>query len=190
MQRRYVRLFDAIKTKLLVTIDFYKCDYEAAQHNGFKTVFPESELTGCYFHFNKAVWKKGKELNVTATREGQVVRLTANLPLLPTINISDAWINILQSVTDTDEMKKFHTYVNKQWMSLMAMISCANEVHRTTNSLEAWHRRLKSRISPKPSFIFLLEKVMQESRIQDIQLTKNIFNFYNKKRADQSFNAK
>jgi hypothetical protein len=186
----YIRLFDAIKTKLSVQIDLYKCDYEVAQYNAFQIVYPEAQLTGCYFHFNKSVWKKGNDLNLTTTREGSyAVRLTANLPLLPTKHISEAWIEILQITPDTQEMQNFHTYVNKQWLSL-PMISCANEKHRTTNSVEAWHRRLNSRVSAKPTFISFLETLRKEARLQDMRLTKNIFNVNNRKRVDKIFNAK
>lgn len=188
-KRTYIRLFEALKRELSLDIDFFKCDYEVGQYKAFRMVFPQAKLTGCYFHFNKNVWDKGEEMNLTSTKEGRhAVRLTANLPLIPTACIADAWINIIQITPDTDEMRDFHWYVNKQWLSL-PMISCAKERHRTTNSVEAWHRRLNSRVARKPTFVYFLQKIREESKIQDIKLCKNIFNVNNRKKVDIKFDT-
>ncbi|XP_061713897.1 uncharacterized protein LOC133522565 [Cydia pomonella] len=123
-KRTYIRLFEALKRirtlkrELSLDIDFFKCDYEVGQYKAFRMVFPQAKLTGCYFHFNKNVWDKGEEMNLTSTKEGRhAVRLTANLPLIPTACIADAWINIIQITPDTDEMRDFH---------------CAASFHATT----------------------------------------------------------
>ncbi|XP_061723753.1 uncharacterized protein LOC133529973 [Cydia pomonella] len=187
-KKTYERLFHILKYELCIDIMYYKSDYEMAQYTTFKAVYPDTELTGCFFHFSKAIWKKAEKINFTSTAEQrQAVRLTANLPLLPTPYLGDAWVTILQAFTDSIVMRKFHKYVHTQWVNL-PMISCAEEMHRTTNSTEAWHRRLKNRVPPKPTFIRFLEKIKLESKVQDIQITNNFLNANNRKKKDIAFN--
>ncbi|KAH9632905.1 hypothetical protein HF086_002727 [Spodoptera exigua] len=46
-----------------------KTDYERAAMKAIVDVFPCVELKGCYFHFNKAIWAKGRELSLTNTKD-------------------------------------------------------------------------------------------------------------------------
>ena len=39
------------------------CDFEDALRNAIKNVFPTASLSGCYFHFTKALWKKISKLD-------------------------------------------------------------------------------------------------------------------------------
>lgn len=43
----------------------FKSDFEKAAMNAISTVFRNIVIKGCYFHFSQAVWKKGKQLNLT-----------------------------------------------------------------------------------------------------------------------------
>ncbi|CAH0760653.1 unnamed protein product, partial [Diatraea saccharalis] len=51
-QETYTRLYNILKQKLGIIIKTFKCDYEMAQINAVKSVFPEAEITGCYRHYN------------------------------------------------------------------------------------------------------------------------------------------
>ena len=52
--------------------------------NAVKNVFFAADVSGCYFHFQKAVKKKAKELKLYETRAGRkFTRMVAHLPLLP-----------------------------------------------------------------------------------------------------------
>jgi hypothetical protein len=83
----YRRLFSLVREVLNIDICKFKCDYEKALINAFKTVFPRAVVTGCYYHYNHAIWKRGRELEV----KDEIVRHTANLPLLPIKHIDAGW---------------------------------------------------------------------------------------------------
>ena len=40
------------------------CDYEQALHAAIETELPTSQISGCYFHFNQALWRKIQELRL------------------------------------------------------------------------------------------------------------------------------
>lgn len=63
-------------------------DYERAPRNAFMTIFPHIVVSGCLFHYSKAIWTKVKKLqpNSTYARNSNLnkwIRSIMSLPLLP-----------------------------------------------------------------------------------------------------------
>lgn len=83
----------------------FKFDYENAAMNAIANVFPSIIVKGCYYHFNKVIFKKGKSLNMTTRtsqdlKEVRMVQLSAVLPLLPENEIMNGWIYIIARYGD------------------------------------------------------------------------------------------
>ena len=64
----YCDIFLYIKNlleKYSIKIDFSKInimmDFEKASLKAIKTIFPDANLRGCYFHFIKALWNKARK---------------------------------------------------------------------------------------------------------------------------------
>lgn len=107
-QRTYEALFKLVRDVLGINIRLYKCDYELGQINAFKTVFGQSTVTGCYYHFNKTIWKNAEDCGMTTTSEKKnIVRMTANLPLLSASLICNGWQAIVINGPACDEFEKF-----------------------------------------------------------------------------------
>ncbi|KAI5641750.1 MULE transposase domain-containing protein [Phthorimaea operculella] len=136
----YIRVFQLIKNHFHIEFTKFKTDYEVAQIQALKFVFPGIVITGCYYHFSRAIWKNAEKLDILNTTEGRkITNLCANLPLVPKNYIPEVWQNIKQLQPDqrSEAMIKFEKYIEKQWMGkLHEIISCASETHRTNNSLE------------------------------------------------------
>lgn len=97
-QSTYIRLFEIIKS-YGIKLKKFKCDYEVAVMNAVKAVYPQCVVSGSYFHYQKAVWEKAKDLNVTTTsEERQIVRMANLLPLLPAANIPEGRQIILSKI--------------------------------------------------------------------------------------------
>lgn len=185
-QETYTRLYNILKEKLGVIIKHFKSDYEIAQTNAVKSVFPQAKITGCYRHYNAAVWKKTEKKGILRTRNGRnVARITAVLALLPAEQIPAAWGYVLSIAPDSDEINKYRRYYESQWYPKMppSMLSCAHQRHRTTNALEAWHRRINAgRIPKRPNFYMFLHKLRRESKYWDRKVTDNLFTHTKKNR--------
>lgn len=180
-KKTYERLFNIIKRDINVEIHKFKCDYEVGLINAFKTIFPQSQVTGCHYHYSKAVWRKAKQLDLT--RSGtcvNIVRLCANLPLLPAEFMKQTWDVIKEEIVmSTKHAKKLQTFVvyfEKQWMSMcLETLSCANERHRTNNGLEGWNRRFNSRIKVTPTLTYFIHALRQEAKWQNFKIRRILF---------------
>jgi hypothetical protein len=115
-----------------------KCDYEVALINAIKIAFPSTEITGCYYHLNKAVWRKASTLGLTANKECRnIVRVCSNLPLLPSPYIMECGTSIVEKATKSEDMEAFLNYFRRQWLSQSDIINCpSNYNFRTNNALE------------------------------------------------------
>lgn len=185
----YTRLFTFLRDQMHIQISKYKSDFETAQINACKLIYPDCDISGCYFHYNRAVWKKARDQSVNATTEGRkVVQMCANLPLLPVTKIDEAWQSIKEIAPETNVMTKFICYMEKQWIKMgPSMISTARDRHRTTNTVEGWHRRLNVRMPHKPTlmrFIYILRK---EAMYQTTRINNSLFSGAPRRRPDIFF---
>lgn len=170
-----------------------KCDYEIALINGIKEAFPNTQITGCYYHLNKAVWKKASTLGLPENRECRnIVRICSNLPLLPSPYITECWTSIVENATKSEEMVAFLNYFKRQWLqSLADIINCpSNYNFRTNNALEGWHRRLNTNIKSKPTLLLFLKALRKEALWQDRKYKNMLFEGSKRRKIDIMFNAK
>lgn len=160
----FIRFFNLFESKLGVKILLFKCDYEQAQLNAIQNVYPEAKTTGCFYHYNRAVWRKLKINKLNKTRsEINYGRLITLLTMLPPKYIQKTWKDILANVQMNTGMKKFITYFEKQWMAIsFHKISVYKDNHRTKKQVEGWHRRVRARIPQSPNFYLFLYKIKKE----------------------------
>jgi hypothetical protein len=187
-EETYYRLFSFLRQTLNMTIDKFKCDFETAVINACKAVFPDVQLTGCHFHFARAVNKKAKSLNMVTNEEREIVTLCANLPLLPAAEINNCWLDILDMAPNTHTMLIFKQYMERQWIRLGgSIISCAQDRHRTNNPVEGFHRRLNTRMPRNPTLMRFLYKLKSEAKWQDYRIKNSLFTVSSRKRREIYF---
>lgn len=176
----YVILFNLIKSVLPGwNPQKFKVDYERAVINAVTEIFPGIEVKGCFYHYNRAIWTKSRNLGIDRSQDKIIIRmvaLSAVLPLLPLEEIMNGWQYIIRNAKDDPETVKFIQYMERQWLREdFLKIWCAyGEQHRTTNSLEAWHFKLYRAVSKKsPNLMHILNILLEDSafytrRIRDV----------------------
>lgn len=83
-ENTYCRFFMLLRNTMGLIIEKFKFDYELAQLNACESIFPNCEIKGCFYHFNRAVWRKAKYLKIDTSMEGRkTVQMCAVIPLLP-----------------------------------------------------------------------------------------------------------
>lgn len=173
----YVILFSIIKSQLPNWNPIiFKVDYEKAAMRAIATVFPSIAVKGCYYHYNKAIFKKGRELHITNTQDPKkkrMVSLSAVLPLLPQEEIMNGWEYIISRYDDNDpQIQKFVNYMKKQWLHEdFLKVWCAfGETHRTTNFIEGWHHKLNKAVGKKnPNLMQLLLILKEDSQLYTVR---------------------
>lgn len=194
-QRTYVRFFELLTTRLNIHMKTFKCDFELAVINAVQQVYPEVQVKGCFFHYQKAITKKAEQLGVLDLKEcKKVIRLIRNLPLLPENHIKNCWLTILNNAPDFEQFRMFKNYFEKQWLSKIStvLLSCSDDKHRTTNLLEGWHRRVAVKIPKNPNFCQFLYNIRKESIRYDYKMKNNLFYsvLKNRRKSDIAFDRK
>lgn len=177
----YTKLFEILKQKLSMNVTYMKLDYELAAINAIRKCYPEAQVTGCLFHYKKAITKKSKSLSIGDSHEGRkIINLCMSLPLLPSKYITDGWIHILSKAKDIANFNKFQDYFEKQWLKIIRAecLSVANDLHRTTSVLESWHRRIKVRFGSKSNICKFTTLLKKEATHFDIKIRQSKYKIY------------
>ena len=178
----YEVLFHLLKAQVPDwTPETFKTDFEIAVMNAIVVVFPKVITKGCYFHYSQAVWKKGKELQLTKLKTTRrQVALSAVLPLLPQNEIFNGWWYVAAQSPDDENSKIFREYMLKQWLrdDFINVWCVFGQRHRTTNALEAWHSKLNKTIKKKqPNMIEILKALYTDAsyyKTRSVQIENNI----------------
>lgn len=123
-QKTYEKIFHLIQSQIAQiteddnskwTMSMVHCDFELAIINVIAKFFPNAEICGCYYHWCKNMWRKGKLLGHNNRKsERRIVSLAAALPLLPKTQILEG----LKYISDEAEvlnlqMPKFFKYLER-----------------------------------------------------------------------------
>ncbi|XP_060065972.1 uncharacterized protein LOC132546279 [Ylistrum balloti] len=183
-QTIYTRFFTLLKTAMAdlhlpMTPATVFVDFETAVHNAIRTVFPGTEIKGCFFHFTQCIWRKAQTTGLQLPYRDnddtrRLVRRAAVLPLVPRQKIEDVWFNALEDIEDADlpaDVTPFTDYVVDQWIDGDRTIwnHYETEGPSTTNHLEAWHGKLKRMVQHARSNIYAIIQIFK-----DIQTANDI----------------
>jgi hypothetical protein len=189
-KRMYILLFSLIKSRI-PTWEPHKLitDFELPAIDAFKTVFPEAENHGCYYHYTKSLWRKAKELGINKSYyTRKPVALCNALPLLPSNKIMEGWEYVKSEIQILDEIEfipeseklklnKFKLYMERFWLRDAEFIRlwCAfGERHRTTNFVEAWHSGLNKSFKKTVITLYKLLQILSNDAMYYTVYAKKI----------------
>ncbi|KOB66407.1 Uncharacterized protein OBRU01_13150, partial [Operophtera brumata] len=89
-----------------------------------------TEIKGCFYHFNRCLWRKAKEIPLKTSVERRHEAISAGLALIPPDQLNEGWKYILQWSPCTETIIKFNEYFKKQWLDnklLSNMWNCEGE---------------------------------------------------------------
>ncbi|KAE9526500.1 hypothetical protein AGLY_013148 [Aphis glycines] len=129
-------------------------DFEKAAHDGFLAVFPNSKIKCCKFHLGQSLFRKIQILGLrNEYMKNSEIRIWLKsffgLAFLPCTEVSDAFADLMSITPEDQTILKFSDYVLETYIyssifppKIWAEIP-DNEVIRTTNAAELYHRHLK-----------------------------------------------
>ncbi|KAH9644537.1 hypothetical protein HF086_002338 [Spodoptera exigua] len=144
----YELLFQIIKSQITewdpndITVDF-----EVPAILAIRSNFPGVKITGCYFHFNRSLWRKAKALGVCKTQLGKIhVKLCAALSHLPSELVNEGWLYVMEEAPNSNCVTQFNDYFVKTWLenSVLADTWCTfRQMNKTNNVVEIWNGHIK-----------------------------------------------
>ncbi|KAK3932642.1 putative WRKY transcription factor protein 1 [Frankliniella fusca] len=155
--------------------DFCMTDFEIAQQNAILDVFPRARLSGCLWHYSRAVCRNVRSLGLHAiVRDNQnarrIVRLCLAIPLSPPGRLFEALNAVVMEARRLNLQEQFtdlFNYLRATWIEgIGERTLCVFGVrHRTNNVAEAHHRNINSRVVRRPNVWRFIEMVRE---IEDV----------------------
>ena len=158
---RYHRLFTLIQSKCIdhqiaLSPSTIIVDFEVAVHNVVRSVFPNSTLHGCLFHYDQALSRKLQELSLSSNRHSdhdaimKWFRLFIIVAFVPSAQVTTAFALFKEHYTpNCPRCKEFILYFFDTWLNGSNPVPMWNqfraEVLRTNNDCEGYNSRLAKR---------------------------------------------
>ncbi|XP_039309456.1 uncharacterized protein LOC120358649 isoform X1 [Solenopsis invicta] len=170
-----------IAPDLKKNVKFIMGDYERATNNALYKCFPEASLKGCWFHYNQAVLRKWRQLDLTNAPR-KLIMIVMSVPLI-SATLFEQCFTILQDVADTmssdyPTVLQFMCYLRKTWLPAANKVSVYGCPVRTNNIVESFHNTISKKFGSRhPNvwiFIENLKKVIIDQEIDFRRLQNNL----------------
>ena len=186
----YFYVFDFIqkllkkeKIELDIKNIFFMLDFEKASRRALKTIFPDSRILGCYFHYVKALWSKAKKEGLTKKNiifDTYILIFAFKMFQFIQQNKKGEFIEEIKKLySEKKQYEKFISYFERNWRHCnflnLAVLEQEEIDERTDNQCEIFHRKLNQIINnPHPKVSKLIEKIKEYSIEQFHILAENI----------------
>lgn len=105
-------------------------DWEKAQRIALRQLYPEVDIRGCWFHFNRAIIRRRQKMGIHFHRLLKndqnallIYKALQQIPLLPAENIVDGYYSI-KNKAETDGLsrgfKQMFTYFESYWLTVVS----------------------------------------------------------------------
>lgn len=166
----YVNLLTVLKT-LIPTASPRRIlvDFESAAIHAFREAFPNTEITGCYFHLCQSVTRKVQESGLKSDYESDIeirgfIKSLSALSHVPSDDVVSAFETLVETMPANEKVNDVVTYFEHTYIrgrrrqgrgdnyapaifpiNLWNQFESAGEgIARTTNSVEGWHHSLQA----------------------------------------------
>ncbi|KAJ1518904.1 hypothetical protein ONE63_011490 [Megalurothrips usitatus] len=159
------------------------CDYEPAEMKALHRKFPNARLSGCLFHYAKAVGSHLKKLKMVRlirknARVRTLCRMMCVLPLLPHDRIKEGFLVICDQIVKKRVSHKMHravTYWIRTWLPKVHVLSVCGCTDRTTNACESDNRMFQDSVRhPRPNVWDFMDGIldMEDCTQQDLYVIR------------------
>ncbi|XP_074655654.1 uncharacterized protein LOC141909168 [Tubulanus polymorphus] len=158
------------------------CDFELALITAVETELPQTNIGGCYFHFNQALWRHVKLLGlVRAYRQDnrlrKIVRKVMSLGFLPVAIVRNNFRLLLNRNSTRRAIRQYptlddflfyveNTYINGQFPIPLWNVYERNMDCRTNNNAEAFHRRWNDQVQVRHPNLWILIRHLKDLQAQ------------------------
>ena len=162
------------------------CDFELATTNSASATFPNADISGCFFHLCSNIWKKIQSLGLQVQYNNDQwfalhLRMIPALAFIPPNNIVDAFERltdlirnqcgdatdgVLDNFEDSYIVGSEETQLELpqifQFRCGICLIRAHEELPRTNNHIEGWHKKISEHLYVITSNILEVYKFTEE----------------------------
>lgn len=196
-QATYTRLFQELSnvtngaspSSLLI-------DFEKAAQNAFEAVHPNADVSGCFFHLCKNIWKKVQSAGLQQRYQDDAefsifVRMIMALAFIPLPDLDTAFDDLFNEIrnnfnNDMDDVLNYFedTYMGRPRRNgrdppmfaheMWNMYGrTRNHLPRTNNNVEGWHRGLQFHINAcHPNIWKFLNVIKREESLTKVKVNQ------------------
>ena len=163
-------------------------DWETGARNALKEEYPTTKLSGCWFHYTQAIWRRIQKAGlIQVFRENKeftafiknLMAITFLPPDLIRSTYSQLQVPPLHN-NDGSKLKRIIGYFERQWLTkvLPEELSIFDIDKRTNNGAECYHRQLKGRIKcshPRIwNFLSILNEIITDTNLEIVRCLQGL----------------
>ncbi|KAG0441280.1 hypothetical protein DMUE_1167 [Dictyocoela muelleri] len=164
-------------------------NFEISVYNAFKKIFPNCELKSCNFHFNQIVVRYMNENNILEKYKNDAnfkkyVKYLLSLSFIPESNVIEDFNKIKNTKRDDNEYNLITNFFEKNFLNNNLNIKkinfwsayqrVINDLPTTTNSSEAYHKYLNSKVTRKNTSLCKVVVILKKEEMLTKLIIQNI----------------
>ena len=176
----YKSLFKYMKDKLHVDLVKFQSDFEQASRNAATEIYPDIQLSGCMFHFDKALMDQTKDKQIytlynNSLEINKIIRSYMSLCYVPESQIKtylDVIVKMIEEIKDDDikeKMRQYHGYFTYTWVDNLFKPNTwiqLNDIRtRTNNWSESFHASYGRRFKRSHPNLYIAINEMKDCMI-------------------------
>ena len=169
----YTKMLEIVKSKINIPPLSITSDFESAFINAAKKVFPDSEISLCFFHFKQSLFRKIQNLGLVSDyMNDNKIKLALKIPqaiaFLPTDQVWQTFHDLKENYAlEKEKVKAFYDYIEEHYVGKIELLSTGRRYKKIT----------KKQLIPK---LFSIEDWNINSRIlSDLPRTNNYSEAWN-----------
>lgn len=166
-------MLEIVKSRINIPPLLITSDFESAFINAAKEVFPDSEISLCFFHFKQSLFRKIQNLGLVSDyMNDNEIKLALKIPqaiaFLPTDQVWQTFHDLKETyVSENEKVKAFYDYIEEHYVGKIELLSTGRRYKKIT----------KKQLKPK---LFSIEDWNINSRIlSDLPRTNNYSEAWN-----------
>ena len=181
-KRDYRVAFQAIKDLLQPDNEGpqeFVIDYEAAIWGAIRSVFPNSTIKCCSYHYAQAIYRKIQDVGlqkdyVESFLTKMFCKQLMALIYLPPAAMAEQFNILSYQIHGNQKLQLLFDYVYNTWMTSENWstdeINVYEQPIRSNNDVEGWHRRLNSKAKQSISFYSLISLLQSEADMVEFNI--------------------
>ncbi|KAG0435098.1 hypothetical protein DMUE_4887 [Dictyocoela muelleri] len=168
-------------------------DFEIAAYNSINRYIKDAEMYGCSFHLGQIMWRQVQTKKMTLQYNNDMkaklhIKMILSLAFVPIENVKDYALYLKNYLEEqiSYELLIIYNWFHQEYLTQIGTnkdikfwnvyFRTMNDIPRTTNSIEGYHRHLNNLVKHKQtSFHLILKELKSEQTLTEVKLLQCLY---------------